>query len=46
MDFSANHVGFVVAAYALSAVVLVAVIVAVIIRDRKLAHKEDEQDGR
>ena len=39
MDYSAAHAGFVIAAYALSAVVLALLLAAVIARARKLARK-------
>jgi heme exporter protein CcmD len=48
MDFSAPHVGFVIAAYALSAALLVGLTLVVIFRDRALrreAAKLERQRG-
>ncbi len=45
MDLYAKHAGFVIAAYGLSAAVLLVMILAVVIRDRKLAIREAETDG-
>ena len=36
MDFSANHIGFVLASYAISALMIGALIIQVLRRDRKL----------
>jgi heme exporter protein CcmD len=43
MDFTAPHAGFVIAAYAISALVLAAVIIAVVGRDRKMRRDLDRQ---
>jgi heme exporter protein CcmD len=39
IDFAASHIGFVIASYALSAVVLVSLCIWVVVRDRKLARR-------
>jgi heme exporter protein CcmD len=36
MDFSANHIGFVLASYALSVLFIGGLIIRVLVRDRKL----------
>ena len=36
MDFSANHIGFVIASYALSVVFIGGLIIQVLLKDRKL----------
>jgi heme exporter protein CcmD len=43
MDFNAPHAGFVIAAYAISALVLAAVIISVVGRDRKMRRDLDRQ---
>jgi heme exporter protein CcmD len=43
MDFTAPHAGFVIAAYAISALVLAAVIIAIVARDRKMRRDLDRQ---
>jgi heme exporter protein CcmD len=44
MDFSANHIGFVIASYALSFVFVAGLIVSVILRDRKLRAEAERLD--
>ena len=48
MDFSANHVGFVIAAYALSVLCILALVSFVIARDRRLKSEVEllEADRR
>ena len=41
MDFAANHVGFVIAAYALTALCLFALATFIIARDRRLRAEVD-----
>jgi heme exporter protein CcmD len=36
MDFSANHIGFVLASYALSVIFIGGLIIQVLVKDRKL----------
>jgi heme exporter protein CcmD len=36
MDFSANHIGFVIASYALSVIFIGGLIIRVLVKDRKL----------
>jgi heme exporter protein CcmD len=42
MDFAANHVGFVLGAYGLSAVVLAVVTASVVLRHRQVARRLGE----
>jgi heme exporter protein D len=42
MDFAADHVGFVVAAYGLSALVLAVVTASVVLRHRQVARRLGE----
>jgi heme exporter protein D len=42
MDFAANHVGFVLAAYGLSAIVLGVVTTTVVLRHRQVARRLGE----
>jgi hypothetical protein len=44
MDFSANHIGFVIASYALSFVCLAGLIIATLGRDRKLRAQAERLD--
>ena len=44
MDFSANHIGFVIASYALSFVFLAGLIVATLGRDRRLRAEAERLD--
>lgn len=44
MDFSANHIGFVIASYALTLVFLVSLIVVTLGRDRKLRAEAERLD--
>lgn len=48
MDLSANHLGYVFASYGVSAVVLAILVIAVILRDRRLRRKVEalEKEGR
>jgi heme exporter protein CcmD len=46
MDFTANHIGFVIASYGLSAVVLGWIIVATLIRDRRMRAEAERLDAR
>ncbi len=45
MDFSANHIGFVVASYALSLVFLGGLIATTLLRDRKLRAEAERLDA-
>jgi heme exporter protein CcmD len=44
MDFSATHIGFVIASYALSFVFLAGLIVSTLLRDRKLRAEAERLD--
>lgn len=44
MDFSANHVGFVIASYALSLVFLGGLVIATLARDRMLRREVERLD--
>ncbi|WP_421693262.1 heme exporter protein CcmD [Aestuariivirga sp.] len=44
MDFSANHIGFVIAAYAVSAIFLGGLIASTLLRDRKLSAEAERLD--
>jgi heme exporter protein CcmD len=44
MDFSANHIGFVIASYALSVVFLGGLVIATLGRDRKLRAEAERLD--
>ncbi|MFO1132501.1 MAG: heme exporter protein CcmD [Hyphomicrobiales bacterium] len=44
MDFSANHIGYVIASYALSFVVLAGLIITTLGRDRKLRAEAERLD--
>ena len=44
MDFSANHIGFVIASYGLSAVFLAGLILATLGRDRRLRAQAERLD--
>ena len=44
MDFSATHIGFVIASYALSLVFLAGLIIATLRRDRKLRAEAERLD--
>ena len=44
MDFSANHIGFVIASYALSFVCIAGLIIATLGRDRKLRAQAERLD--
>jgi heme exporter protein CcmD len=53
MDFSANHIGFVIGSYALSAIFLFGLTIAVVARDRRLRAEAEmlerqrrQKDGR
>ncbi|MEM7429562.1 MAG: heme exporter protein CcmD [Pseudomonadota bacterium] len=46
MDWSAPHIGFVLASYGISAAVLGGLIVAVIVQNRLARRKLDELEGR
>lgn len=46
MDFSAPHAGFVVASYALSAVLIAGLVIYVIARDRSLRGEANRLDAR
>jgi heme exporter protein CcmD len=46
MDFSANHIGFVLASYALSAVFIGGLILQILMRDRKLRAEADRLDAQ
>lgn len=42
MDFSAPHIGFVIAAYGLSAILLVGLTLSVILRERALSREASQ----
>lgn len=44
MDMSANHLGFVIGSYALSAILLFGLAIYVVVRDRKLRAEADMLD--
>ena len=46
MDFAANHVGFVLGAYGLSALVLAVVTATVVLRHRQVARRLGELQAR
>ena len=46
MDFSANHIGFVIASYALTAVFIFGLIASVLLRDRKLRAEAERLDAQ
>ena len=46
MDFSANHIGFVIASYALTAVFLCGLIASVLVRDARLRAEADSLDAQ
>lgn len=46
MDFAANHIGFVIASYALTFIFVGGLIVSVILRDRKLRAEADRLDAQ
>jgi heme exporter protein CcmD len=46
MDFSANHLGFVFASYALTAVCIVGLILQVLMRDRKLRAEAEQLEAQ
>lgn len=46
MDFSANHIGFVLASYALTFVFLAGLIVTTLGRDRKLRAEAERLDAQ
>jgi heme exporter protein CcmD len=45
MDFSANHIGFVIASYALSFVFIGGLIIATLGRDRKMRAEAERLDA-
>ena len=46
MDFSAPHAGFVIAAYAISAIFLAGLVIRVVIRDLALRAEAETIDAR
>ena len=46
MDFSANHIGFVIASYALSFVFLAGLILTTLGRDRRLRAEAEKLDAQ
>ena len=46
MDFTANHVGFVIASYALSFVFLAVLIASTLMRDRKLRAEAERLEAQ
>lgn len=46
MDFSANHIGFVIASYALTFVFLAALTLSILMRDRKLRAEAERLDAQ
>ena len=46
MDFTANHIGFVLASYALTAVFLAGLIASVLLRDRKMRAEAERLDAQ
>ena len=46
MDLNADHLGFVIASYALSAIFILALTIYVLVRDRKLRDEAQRLDRR
>ena len=46
MDFAAPHAGFVIASYVVSIAGLVGMVLATVLRSRRLAQKAEELEGR
>jgi heme exporter protein CcmD len=46
MDFSANHIGFVIASYAISLVFIGGLIIKVLLKDRKLRAEAEQLESR
>lgn len=46
MDFSANHIGFVIASYALTFVCLAILIVSILMKDRRLRAEAERLDAQ
>jgi heme exporter protein CcmD len=46
MDFSANHIGFVLASYGLTVLVLGWLIITTLLRDRRLRAEAERLDAR
>jgi heme exporter protein CcmD len=46
MDFSAEHIGFVIASYGLSIAFIGGLIIQVLVRDRKLRAEAERLDSR
>lgn len=44
MDFSANHIGFVLASYGMSFVLIAGLVVKILLRDRKLRSEAERLD--
>jgi len=44
MDFSANHIGFVIASYALTLVFLAGLTTSILLRDRRLRAEAERLD--
>lgn len=45
MDFSANHIGFVIASYGLTFVCLTVLIVSILMKDRRLRAEAERLDA-
>ena len=46
MDFSADHIGFVIASYAISLIFIGGLIIRVLLRDRKLRAQAQRLESR
>jgi heme exporter protein CcmD len=46
MDFNANHIGFVIASYALSVVFMVGLTLQILLRDRKLRAEAERLEAQ
>jgi heme exporter protein CcmD len=46
MDFSANHIGFVIASYALSAAFIGGLIISILLKDRRLRAEAERLDAQ
>jgi heme exporter protein CcmD len=46
MDFSANHIGFVIASYALSIVFIAGLLIMVLLKDRRLRSEAERLEAQ
>jgi heme exporter protein CcmD len=46
MDFTASHIGFVIAAYAISAVFIGGLVLQVVVKDRKLRAEAERLEAQ